>query len=171
MNRIAEEAGVTKATLYQRYADKQALLRAVLLDRIDAWSTDPPRDPLLRGETLANRLRYYAISILERSRNPEVRAFELLIRNCWGTAPETAEEMSLLRTAKILQVLEADLIELSALEGMAVIEPGQMARLFLAMLKAYAPENSDSEIAREAFADLVVGTLLLGRAAWLRFAP
>src|SRR4051794_29835336 len=64
MKLIASAAGVTKPTLYQRYVDKEALLRAVVHARVELWSIAARGRAVDRGETLDARLRYYGRSML-----------------------------------------------------------------------------------------------------------
>ncbi len=173
MDAIAQQAGVAKVTLYQRYADKAALLRAVMHERIATWSTASQQRAVARGDTLDQRLRHYARSMLRWTRDKEIQAFGDLIRGCWGSAPAVAEEMQALRQARMLDVLEADIREMTAKEGVAVDQPRRLAQMFLGMLTAFPPPaetdgDVDDPIADHA--DRVVDILMHGRRAWERDA-
>ena len=169
MDAIAAHAGVTKVTLYQRHADKEALLRAVMHERIATWSIISRERTSSRGETLDQRLRHYGRSVLRWSADDEIRAFAELIRGCWGAAPSVAQEMEAIRTGRMLDVLEQDIVELSAKEGLAVDRPRRLAEMFLGMLTAFtelAASPSSNEPAIAAYADQAVDILMKGREAW-----
>lgn len=169
MDAIAQHAGVTKVTLYQRYADKVALLRAVMQDRIATWSTTSQQRIAARGDTVDQRLRYYARSVLRWSTDKEIRAFGDLIRGCWGSAPAVAEEMEALRLRRMLDVLEADILEFSGKEGLTIKQPRQLAEMFLGMLAAFSPPSAAGDAVDDAiaaYADRTVDVLMNGRRAW-----
>ncbi len=169
MDAIALHAGVTKVTLYQRHADKEALLRAVMHERIATWSITSRERASSMGETLDQRLRHYARSTLRWSADKEIRAFADLIRGCWGSAPSVAEEMEAIRTGRMLDVLEQDFLELGAKEGMVVAQPRRLAEMFLGMLTAFmgpATGETFNEDAIASYADQAVDILMVGRRAW-----
>lgn len=166
MDAIAEHAGVSKVTLYQRHADKEALMRAVIHERIATWSVISRQRIVSRGDTLDQRLRHYARSMLRWSSDPEIRAFADLIRGCWGSAPAIAEEMEAIRVGRMLSVIMADILECSAKEHFVVKEPRQLAEMFMAMLTAYPPPPAGDEAVIAACADKVVDILMHGRGAW-----
>ncbi|TCM14227.1 TetR family transcriptional regulator [Novosphingobium sp. PhB165] len=171
MEAIARRARVTKATLYQRYADKVALLRAMMQERVETWSLMAQQREAPRGETLEGRLRYFARSALHWSENAEVKAFGNLIRECWGSARLVAEEMQAIRDNRMIDVLEQQMEEFGAKEGLVIENPRQLAAIFMGMLTAFQPkpalggaEPSEHMIAN--YADEVVDILFSGRAAW-----
>jgi TetR/AcrR family transcriptional regulator, mexJK operon transcriptional repressor len=170
MDAIARKAGVSKVTLYQRYPDKVALLRAVMQDRNASWSAISSSRAVAMGETLDERLRHYARSLLHWSRHEEVRAFGDLIRECWGSARSVAEEMQTIRTARMLEVLQRDIIELGAKDAMIARNPEQLARIFQGMLTAFPmPDGDPAAIERQIadFADDIVDILMTGRSGWM----
>jgi TetR/AcrR family transcriptional repressor of mexJK operon len=174
MDAIAAQAGVTKATLYQRHADKGALLRAVMHERIATWSLTSQQRIAWRGDTLDQRLRHYARSVLRWSADKEVQAFNDLIRGCWGSAPSVAEEMQKIRSGRMLDVLEADILELAAKERLVVARPRQLAEIFLGMLTAFSAPAADGAFDEEAIAfhaDQAVDILMLGQRAWGEIEP
>jgi AcrR family transcriptional regulator len=166
MDAIAEHAGVSKVTLYQRHADKEALMRAVMHERIATWSVISRQRIVSRGDTLDQRLRHYARSMLRWSSDPEIRAFADLIRGCWGAAPAIAEEMEAIRFGRMLAVIEADIVEFSAKEHFVVKEPRQLAEMLMAMLTAFPPPAAGDEEAIASCADKAVDILMHGRRAW-----
>jgi AcrR family transcriptional regulator len=173
MDAIASRAGVTKATLYQRYDDKAALLRAVMQDRIAAWSAvSDARRVVPENDTLDQRLLHYARSMTRWSADPEVRAFGELVQECWGSARHVAVEMQALRTTRMQDVLERDIREFAARDNLAVTDPGLIAAVFMGMLAALhqhldrpgtklTPKEIDERLAQ------IVAILLKGKSAWL----
>ena len=80
MDAIAAAAGVSKGTLYARYAGKADLFHAVAVEQIAAWRHHAP--PPVRAEagiTESERLYRYGIAFLARMRIPEIAAFHHLI--------------------------------------------------------------------------------------------
>ncbi len=171
MDAIARRAGVTKVTLYQRYDDKAALLRAVMHDRIAGWTAAADERAIARGETLETRLRHYAGSMTRWSRDPEVRSFGDLVRECWGSARAVAEEMQGLQVRRMLDVIERDIVELGVKEGVRPQAPRVLAEMFLGMvggLHRYFEETglwSDEE-ALAGHLDHLVRIFTSGKSVW-----
>ncbi len=171
MDAIAQHAGVTKMTVYQRYADKVSLLRAMMHDRTTSWSVMARQRKVARGETLDQRLRHYARSMLHWSEDEEVKAFGRLIRECEGGARPVAEEMEAIRRDRMLDVLETDMKALSAKEGFVVAGSREIAAIFLGMLTAFPSRSpwldvGERDRAMARYADKVVDILMKGRAGW-----
>lgn len=171
MDAIAARAGVTKATLYQRYDDKVAMLRAVLHERVAAWSAVSDRRAVNRGDTLDKRLEHYARSITRWSRDPEVRSFGELIRECWGTARAVAEEMQTIRVTRMLDVIEKDIREFGPKAGVTAANPRLIAELFLGMIGGVHRYLEDSGQADDAAIaqlclDQAVDMFVAGKSAW-----
>ncbi|MCE7796744.1 TetR/AcrR family transcriptional regulator [Sphingobium sufflavum] len=171
MDAIASHAGVTKVTLYQRYADKVALLRAMMRERVETWSVMAQQRPAPRGDTLEDRLRYFARSMLHWSQDAEVKAFGNLIRECWGSARPVAEEVQSIRDGRMIDVLEEQMAQFRVKEGVVIENPRQLAAIFVGMLTAFPGNAADpgavvSEQSMAGYADKVVDILFSGRAGW-----
>ena len=170
MGAIAKHAGVTKMTLYLRYPDKVTLLKAVIEDRTSTWSDISDQRVVNRGDTLDQRLRHYARSLLRWSRVAEVQAFGKLIHGCWGSAQAVADEMQAIRTGRMRDLLTHDIATLGVIEGLDPRDPRQLADIFLGMLTAFsAPSALAEEEAAPliaAFADRIVDILMSGQSAW-----
>lgn len=171
MDAVAIRAGVSKATLYQRYDDKAALLRAVMHDRIMAWSAISDARVVNWGDTLEARLKHYARSLTRWRTDPEVRAIGELLRECWGSARHVAEEMQAIRTKRMKEVLERDIREFAAADGLNVADFALIAELFLGMIEALH-RHMDLRYSTAAPADVErlldngVMIFLSGKAAW-----
>lgn len=166
---IADEASITKPTLYQRYPDKEALLRAVVHQTVESWSTVSARRDVDRGQTLDARLRHYGRTMIYWSQQPHIRAFGRLIRECQGSAPKVAAEVDAIRTTRMLNKITSEIIKFGAADGYTIENPKLLADIFYAMIGVrLQPENNvhfssgDAEI----FVDHVVDILMNGSAAW-----
>lgn len=171
MDEIARQAGVTKATLYQRYDDKAALLRAVMQGQISDWTSISDARATARGETIEERLRHYAGSMTRWSRNPDVRAFGDLIQECWGSARPVAEEMQRLRVGRMLDVIERDIVALGGAEGLVPVSPRLLADMFLGMVSGLHRhlerlENWPDDDVLAGQLDRLVGIFCSGKSAW-----
>lgn len=170
MEMIARKAGITKVTLYWRYPDKLSLMRAVVEDRVAAWSDAASRTDWILGDTLDQRLRHYARKLLAWRQNHEVRALRKLIMGSWGVAEDLADDLRQLVQAPMLDLLERDIAEHAECEGRPVRAPRQIAALFLGMLAgADGASGGAAELsgdALERYADRVVDILFEGRSGW-----
>ncbi|MDE2404730.1 MAG: TetR/AcrR family transcriptional regulator [Sphingomonadales bacterium] len=75
---IARRAGIPKTTLYKRYPDKQALLRAVIQEQIRVWSQASARPDVEIGLDLRSQLAHLLAGIFVWVNKPEVRAVNRL---------------------------------------------------------------------------------------------
>ena len=169
MQMIAGAAAVTKPTLYQRYVDKEALLRAVVHSRVETWSRSAADREAPRGDTLDQRLRYYGRSMLHWTRQPEILAFRELIRECHGSAPEVAREVDAIRLSRMLDQIASDIAEYGARDGLVAGNPRRLATLFYGMVSAM-PALADGdptypEMVAE-HVDQIVDILMAGAVAW-----
>ena len=166
---IADHARVSKVTLYLRYADKAALLRAVLEERLATWSKAASQVRWATGDTLEARLKHYARSLLRWSRSEEVRAFDRLLQSSWETPDPLARELQQLLKAPMLSILERDIAGYGARDARPVGDPRRIASLFMGMLRGFlelAQVDDADESALVAFADQAVMVLIHGREAW-----
>jgi AcrR family transcriptional regulator len=169
MEAIAQHAGVTKVTLYLRYPDRIAILKAVIEDRRAVWSAIAARTNWMLGNTLEQRLRHYAATVLDWSRNEEIRAFRRLIAGCWGEAREAAEELQSFMQAPMVELLEREISALGGRQGRPVDCPRHIAVIFLGMLGSFgslSPEERADDAARRRYAAKIVDIFLKGQAGW-----
>lgn len=141
MEAIAQAAGVTKRTLYARYADK----RAVFLDVIPwAFSRAVDRDVRRRtnDDDLLAALTEIGRGAIKRALDPDTRRLHRIVMNESGRFPEfeiSAETlgwsrrqrqvMDLLRHHQEAGAIEVDDIELAAEHFLAMVEalPARLA--------------------------------------------
>lgn len=168
MESVAGQAGVPKSTLYKRYPDKRALLRAVLSDRVSAWSEIArTRGP---GDKLEAQLKHLAAEVLYRATNPEVQAFWALASTAWSGPNEVIERHEAIGYARVMSEMEREIRELGPLSGIEAQNPRQVATALMAMLGGWiefiAPTAADPEKEARDFADSSIDILIRGSAAW-----
>jgi TetR/AcrR family transcriptional regulator, mexJK operon transcriptional repressor len=141
MEAIAQQAGITKRTLYARYPDK----RAVFLDVIPwAFSRAVEREPKTstNDEDLAGALTAIGRGAIKRALDPDIRRLHRIVMNESDRIPEFAvsaetlgwsrrqrQVMDLLRHHQEAGNVEVDDIELAAEHFLALVEalPARLA--------------------------------------------
>lgn len=170
MEAVADQAGVTKVTLYARYPDKSRLLRAVLEERLKVWSLNASQVRWVQGDTLEARLKHYASSMLHWGRLEDVRAFDRLLQSNFRTPDPVAKELQQIVRAPMLAMIGRDIADYGAREGKPVDDPRRVAVIFMGMLRGFSDLGdsalTDFDQAVADFADRVVAILLQGRDAW-----
>jgi AcrR family transcriptional regulator len=169
MEAIAAAAGVSKATLYDRYPTKEALLRAVIAKGVATWAEewDPDRGPM--PSDLRQRLRHRARQMMQYYCSGKIEFLERLF-----TGGPSMNELRRMRHEvghqRIVQVIAQDIIDgthAQSLEPRAAI---RVAEMLMAMLygwwRAHQEVRRVTEQEAFAYADQAVEVLLKGRAAW-----
>ena len=166
MEAVAAKAGVSKGTLYARYASKSDLFRAIAADRLKAWSLLAP-GPDMEECGLKERLLRRAINVLNGMDMPEVRAFERLLTAESVRFPELARDFYDRGFHAVVDSVRADLCTAAGARAeQAMLDPLAVAKIFAAALigwyriEASTREVSESE--RLAFAARLVALCLAG---------
>jgi TetR/AcrR family transcriptional repressor of mexJK operon len=133
---VAQRAGISKRTFYDRYDGKSALLSAVVHRTIERMR--PPADvPLLRGNSLEEILRGLAGLILRAALSPPAIALHRLIVAESGRFPDLAAVMSREGATEEAIRLIADLLKREKRVSKHVLKnPAFAANQFLHMLIA-----------------------------------
>lgn len=172
MDMLAKQAGVTRNTLYARHADKLALLRAAVADRIVRWSLASSAMASPAGvvdSTLEDRLIAFGTTVLIWSGHPEILGTARLVRGSTGEAGEIARELDRTIRESGLRDLAAMIAKGCAKAGWSVTDPTTIARLLLGMLEAFAPTDERAALTHEraeTIARQAVAVLMRGREAW-----
>lgn len=170
MEAVAARAGVPKTTLYKRYGDKKALLRAVLETRRADWSAAASQENWKLTGNPRERLAHYARIVLTWSMSPDVRAFRALAASAWSRPEEAPSRLEIIGQGEMLDLLERDIRELSQSAGAPARNPRRVAVTFMATLAGWlevrgaAPTVSEQEATD--FAETVTDLLVRGAAAW-----
>jgi AcrR family transcriptional regulator len=167
---IAARAGVPKSTLYKRFPDKKALLRAVLKERVAAWSSVASQRNWMLTDSLEQRLKLYATWMLTWSCTTEVRAFARLAASAWNDPDEIANRHDVIGYTNRVTEIEREIRELGPKEGVVAQDPRRVAVALMAMLAGWleqkGPSAQPSEAEAVSFAHTAVDLLLNGKAAW-----
>jgi TetR/AcrR family transcriptional regulator, mexJK operon transcriptional repressor len=172
MDMLAKQAGVTRNTLYARHADKLALLRATVADRIARWSRASSAIAKPAGAvdgTLEDRLITFATTVLIWSGHPEILGTARLVRGSNGEAGEIARELDRTIRESGLRDLARMIEKGCAAADWPVSNPQTVARLLMGMLEAFAPTDERAALTHEraeTIARQAVAVLMRGREAW-----
>lgn len=168
MEAIAAQAGVPKSTLYKRFPDKRALLRAVLREQVTAWC-ELERTPVLQ-EDLGSRLKQLAADILRQAMAPEVQSFWALASSAWSAPEDAAERQEAIGYTKMVSGIADEIRQFGPASGVRAADPEQAAKALMAMLGgwiAYAAlDGPEREEEAERFAHAAVDMLMRGTDAW-----
>jgi AcrR family transcriptional regulator len=141
MEAVAEAAGITKRTLYARYADKHALFAAVIPWALSRHDWDEPNDAP-DGEDLAAALMRIGRSAVARAVDPGIVRLTRIAMNESARFPEFAKSartlswsprlravVELLRRHEAAGSVDIDDIELAAEQFLAMVSvmPARLA--------------------------------------------
>ncbi|HEX7853428.1 MAG TPA: TetR/AcrR family transcriptional regulator [Sphingobium sp.] len=170
MDAIAARASVPKSTLYKRFADKRALLRAVIEDRVSAWSAVASRKNWMLTEDLAQRLKHYGAWVLLWASSPDVRAFSNLALSAWSSADEVDRRQDVIGFDGMVELIARDMATFGPGVGIRPRDPRKVAVALMALLSGSLNMRSSVEPMGEAEAEDIAGTavdlLMHGSAAW-----
>ena len=170
MDIIAKVAGVSKGTLYDRYPTKEALLRAVITERVAAWSEDwEPTGPV--PADLRERLKQRAHRLIEYYCSDKLESLERLF-----TGGPSMDELRRMRHEvghqRTIQVIAQDILDGTTDKPIPARSAMQLAELLMGMLYGWWRMHREvRKVSREeglAFADHAVDILFEGSAAWTR---
>lgn len=166
MEAVAAAAGVSKGTLYARYASKSDLFTAIVAERVQAWaelSAGVISDP---AASLEQRLLQRANVILDSIGLPEVRAFDRLVQAEAQRFPELARDFYDHGYTLVVEMVKSDIMTTSCAEAPANVDPLSLARIFTAALLGWSRIESSvrdvEEAERRAFAADMVALFLSG---------
>ncbi|MGR4863154.1 TetR/AcrR family transcriptional regulator [Caulobacter sp. LARHSG274] len=167
---IAANAKVSKSTIYSRYGTKEALLRAVVEDRIKAWGVAGAarRGPM--PDDFKDRLRYLARSVVEDLGSEELRAFQRVISTSTAAGGEIARTLHEVGHKLAINAFSEE-IRLGTRDHLVPPRsPTRVAEMLMASLAGWYDAHSRVRDipAEEAhtYADHVVDVLFAGRSAW-----
>lgn len=170
MEAVAARAGVPRSTLYNRFADKRALLREVIATKVVDWGEINSRRNWMLSEHLLDRLEHYAAWILGWAGSEEVSAFIRLANHAWPEPSEVEERLHVLGYNGMLDLIAADIDAFGRAEGLEIADPRQVALTLMAMLAGWLSLRSGdrpvSDGEARAAAKYLVGILFTGVDGW-----
>jgi TetR/AcrR family transcriptional regulator, mexJK operon transcriptional repressor len=170
MEAVAARAGVSKGTLYARYATKEELLRAVVQEHVESWSAISSQHDDQLSDDLEQRLRYHARNISIWLGAEEVRAFTRLIGGTSETFPEFAQALHTAGYCFARDMIAREIREGTRGDPQPARDPEHVAESLMAVLCGWRATNesvrtlSDQDATK--FADRVIDLFMAGRAAW-----
>lgn len=164
-------AGAGKASLYARYANKEALFEAVVRRSVQAALESPQE--LAADLTLPERLHHVGLEILKRSIEPEKIAMMRLIIATAGRFPELAQLADKIGwEGGVVKVTQAILLNQNA-PGPRQAQARVLAERFVAL--TFAPQqlrallgDSQTELQARASSCIDDAITLLTRSGWLK---
>jgi TetR/AcrR family transcriptional repressor of mexJK operon len=171
---IAAMAGVSKATLYDRYPTKEALLRAVVTDGTTTWLASWQPDGDSAPSDVRQRLKYRARKLMRWYCSGKLEMLERL----FSSGPSMQELRRMRHEVghmRIVQVMVQDIIDASTDHPISPESAPLIAEMLMAMLAGWwAAQQELGPVKLEdglAYADHAVDVLLDGRSAWSRAKP
>lgn len=169
LDRVAGEAGVAKRTIYNLYADKEALFRSTILSAIEvsdefarslATAVSRVRDPLEELPAIAVRLAEATLL------GPAIPLRRLLVMES-GRFPDLVAEYRLRAPQAVLAAL-ADLFDGMTAAGQLVVDDSVVAAEHFAFLIMGADLDRGTFTGRHPSPDAVRDRALRGAEAFLR---
>lgn len=168
MDAIAANIGIAKGTLYSRFASKEALMHAVIDDRVRRWEE---AEPLPGGdeEPIEHRLRHYARIIAHLAANTEAQALSRLIVGNGRRFPEIARSVRALGYDRIVGRIADDIRVAALRDGVPVFDAQDIAQRLIATINGWVLAYPDEDIPLaeiERFADRTAHLMLAARPLW-----
>jgi TetR/AcrR family transcriptional repressor of mexJK operon len=170
MEAVAARLGIPKRTLYRRFADKGKLLNAVLVERVNAWSSITSQQNARLTGDLSQRLKQYVTTMLVWASRAEVRAFTKLFATAEGISGQSKDRFGFYGRAQMVELIAHDIAEFGPTQGIHAREPLRVAHVLMALLSGWLDfRRNDAPIADGAAAEeagMLVDVLLRGTKAW-----
>jgi TetR/AcrR family transcriptional repressor of mexJK operon len=170
MARIVKAAGISKTTLYSRFASKEDLFRAIVEQQIERLSVAATLGSDAARPDLAAGLIAYAERTLAISLEGDLLEVNRLIYSESSRFPELGAAAAERSRMGIVQI--SDFIQLcAAADGVACRDPDGVAEAFIFMLRGWYVDvmlanRAVPATARRAWAERTVHVLLSARADW-----
>lgn len=170
MAQIVKAAGVSKTTLYSRFASKEELFRAIIRHQIARLAASTTLRPKAGKLDLESGLKSYANSALAFSEQGEMLEVNRLIYSEAQRFPElgaAAAEASELGIGQISDFIR----QCAEADGVPCRDPRIVAEAFIFLLRGWYAHNmltsrSISRAKREEWVDRAVTTLVSAREDW-----
>lgn len=170
MESVAASAGISKGTLYSRYPTKEALLQAVVADRLEVWGAEADARHGPMPQDFKQRLNYIARTILESLASEEIHAFQRVLTSTADAGGELARALHEAGHRSAIAMLAEAIGEGAAHFPAPPRDPARVAEMLMAMLTGwYDAHRRVREISHDeamAYAEHAVDVIFYGRMAW-----
>jgi len=169
MEQVVAAAGVSKGTLYARYASKELLFEAVIKAAIRRWSVEAALDDDLLTDNLEQRLRHHARTITTFMHRPEVLAMQRLLLAVGARFPKLVETMHDRGYRYIVNLIARDIVEAERVQGREPSDAEAVAHMLVAGLSGYQMQvatGPGGDGVPFSLADRMVDVIIAGRSAW-----
>lgn len=170
MEGVALLAGVPKTTLYKRFGDKVALLRAVIEARVESWSDIASSRNDSLTDDLGQRLKFYTAAVLTWGTTAEVKAFGRLASSIPADDAGQRTHLGLFGTKRMIGLIAGDIRDFGLSCGVCADDPQRVATALMALIKGWMDFRDNAAPISEADAvsqaDYLVDLLTLGRNVW-----
>jgi len=131
MEAVARAVGVPKSTLYKRFPDKAALLRAVVDDFMQQWSARRGERSSAGAQSLAENLAEQLAAVLVGATNPEVRSVNRLAMNLPESLGHELSGRTFWGYRAMHERVAATIRRLGAERGVRAADPERLAETLL----------------------------------------
>ncbi|MGR4866080.1 TetR/AcrR family transcriptional regulator [Caulobacter sp. LARHSG274] len=170
MEAVALAAGTAKGTLYSRYPTKEALLRAVVADRLEAWQADAAARSGPIPSDLKQALHHLAHTILDSLLSEEIHAFQRVLTSSADQDGKLARVLHEVGHRTAIAALAETIVRGTGNFAAPPRDPTRVAEMLMAMLTGWYDAHARvREVTLEeakAYADHAVDVIFQGRAAW-----
>lgn len=170
MEAVASSLGVSKGTLYSRYPNKSDLFRAIVTERMIAWSPVAEEQAQPSTDDVSELLFITGVRFLSAFRDPEVAAFDHLIVSEGPRFPELFREFYDQGYAPFTERVIREIERISANAGWPISDARSIAVGFISSLLGwYRMTCLDQELSPQTIAQFVarqVAVIVGGRASW-----
>jgi|GEM_PF-781824 len=170
MEAVAAATGISRTTLYSRYATKAALFRAVVQDTVERWYARPRSNDSFDVADIGSILRSRVGDMAAVLVDPLFRAFHLLTLSNRHRFPELGMMMHELGYQNAVRLLAQDIRSSAERESAPVSEPDAVAQLIINAIYGWFIQHdlvrdlTVSEI--EAQGNAIVDMLMQSRDRW-----
>lgn len=170
MTQIVKSLGISKTTLYSRYASKAELFQAIMSEQIEDLAAGAVLHPGGAQLTLEEGLRAYAVRTLELSFEGDLLHVNRLIYSESHRFPELGAAAAQRTELGIRQIAEF-IAECAVRDGIVCRDPAGIASAFIMMSRGWyvnmmLTNEPVSKAAIRRFADQAVRALISSRAEW-----
>lgn len=141
MEAVARAVGVPKSTLYKRFSDKNALLRAVVDDFMQQWAKRRSAASNRQPADLAGALVQQLTVVLVGATHPQVRAINRLAMNLPESLGHELSGRSFWGYRNVRDMLVGTITRLGPAEGVHAAEPERVAETLLDLAAGWLVTN------------------------------